>query len=95
MSAPAPSLAPPPHPEPEVLVLAVGDAGDSLVGLEALQPGVRVLHASGSQEALDLLLRHDVAVAIADVQMPDDERLRAGRADARHRAARAPCRSSS
>jgi signal transduction histidine kinase len=71
VSAPAPSLAPPPHPEPEVLVLAVGDAGDSLVGLEAMQPGVRVLHASGSQEALDLLLRHDVAVAIADVRMPD------------------------
>ena len=66
-----PSLAPLPHPAPEVLVLAVGDAGDSLVGLEALQPGVRVLQASGSREALDLLLRHDVAVTVADVQMPD------------------------
>ena len=71
MSTPVPSLAPPPQPAPEVLVLAVGDAGDSLVGLEALQPGVRVLQASGSQEALDLLLRHDVAVTVADVQMPD------------------------
>ena len=36
MSAPVPSLAPPPHPAPEVLVLAVGAAADSLVGLEAL-----------------------------------------------------------
>mgnify|MGYP003693829183 CR=1 FL=1 len=62
---------PPPHPAPEVLVLAVGDVADSLVGLEALQPGVRVLKASGSREALDLLVRHDVAVAIVDVQMPD------------------------
>ena len=71
MSAPVPSLAPPPHPAPEVLVLAVGDVADSLVGLEALQPGVRVLKASGSREALDLLIRHDVAVAIVDVQMTD------------------------
>jgi signal transduction histidine kinase len=71
VSAPVPSLAPPSHPAPEVLVLAVGDAADSLVGLEALQPGVRVLKASGSREALDLLIRHDVAVAIVDVQMPD------------------------
>ena len=71
MSAPVPSLAPPPHPAPEVLVLAVGDVADSLVGLEALQPGVRMLKASGSREALDLLVRHDVAVAIVDVQMPD------------------------
>jgi two-component system sensor histidine kinase/response regulator len=71
VSAPVPSLAPPPHPAPEVLVLAVGAAADNLVGLEALQPGVRVLKASGSREALDLLIRHDVAVAIVDVQMPD------------------------
>ena len=73
MSAPAPSVAPPPHPAPEVLVLVVGDAANDLVGLEALlaEPGVRVLQASGSREALDLLLRHDVAVAIVDVQMPD------------------------
>lgn len=71
MSTPASSLAPPPHPAPEVLVLAVGAAADSLVGLEALQPGVRVLKASGSREALDVLLRHDVAVAIVEVQMPD------------------------
>jgi len=70
VSAPEPSLAPP-HPAPEVLVLAVGDVGDSLVALEALQPGVRVLQASGSREALDLLRRHDVAVTVADVQMPD------------------------
>jgi len=73
MSPPVPSLAPPPHPAPEVLVLAVGAAADNLVGLEALlaEPGVRVLEAAGSREALDLLSRHDVAVAIVDVQMPD------------------------
>jgi two-component system, sensor histidine kinase and response regulator len=71
VSAPVPSLAPPPHPAPEVLVLAVGDVADSLAELEAQQPGVRVLEASGGREALDLLIRHDVAVAIVDVQMPD------------------------
>ena len=32
---------------------------------------MRVQQASGSREALDLLLRHDVAVAIVDIQMPD------------------------
>ena len=71
MSGPEPPLAPPPHPAPEVLVLAVGDVADSLVGLDALEADVRVLKASGSREALDLLVRHDVAVAIVDVQMPD------------------------
>ena len=54
-----------------VLGLAVGRVADSLVGLAAVLPGVRVLKASGSREALDLLVRHDVAVAIVDVQMPD------------------------
>jgi signal transduction histidine kinase len=73
VSAPVPSLAPPSHPAPEVLVLAVGDVADDLVALEALlaESGVRVLKASGSREALDLLIQHDVAVAIVDVQMPD------------------------
>ena len=73
MSAPVSSLAPPPHPAPEVLVLAVGDGADSLAGIGAVlaESGVRVLEASGSREALDLLIRHEVAVAIVDVQIPD------------------------
>jgi two-component system, sensor histidine kinase and response regulator len=73
VSAPVPSLAPPSHPAPEVLVLAVGGAAGDLVAFEALlaESGVRVLKASGSREALDLLIQHDVAVAIVDVQMPD------------------------
>jgi signal transduction histidine kinase len=73
VSAPVQSLAPPSQPAPEVLVLAVGAAAGDLVALEALlaESGVRVLKASGSREALDLLIQHDIAVAIVDVQTPD------------------------
>jgi two-component system, sensor histidine kinase and response regulator len=69
----SPLLSDVPHPVPEVLVLVVDDVPDNLVGLEALLSGsgVRVLKASGGREALDLLLRHDVAAAIVDVQMSD------------------------
>jgi signal transduction histidine kinase len=73
VSAPASPRDPSPQPASEVLVLAVDDVPDNLVGLEALlaAPGVHVLKASGGREALELLLRHDVALAIVDVQMPD------------------------
>lgn len=63
-------LVPSPYSTPEVLVLAVGDVPDGLEGLLA-EPGVRVLKTSGGREAVDLTIQHDVAVAIADVQMPD------------------------
>lgn len=59
-------------PLPDVAVLAVDDTPADLAALAAhlAQPGVRVLTASSGHAALDLLLEHDVALAIVDVQMP-------------------------
>jgi two-component system sensor histidine kinase/response regulator len=56
----------------EILILMVDDRQDNLDVLEALltQTGVRLLGANGGEEALELLLRHDVALALVDVQMP-------------------------
>jgi signal transduction histidine kinase len=55
----------------EVLVLAVDDIPENLDVLDAvLGPKVRVLRASNGQEALELLLEHEVAVALVDVHMP-------------------------
>ena len=57
---------------PEVRVLAVDDVPENLTALEALlaQPGLRLLKATCGTEALELLLAHDVALALVDVQMP-------------------------
>ena len=56
-----------------VLVLAVDDVADNLDVLEALLEGlnVRMLRASSGTQALELLLEHDVALALIDVQMPE------------------------
>ena len=55
----------------EVLVLAVDDIPENLDVLGAvLRPPVRVLRASTGPEALELLLAHDVALALVDVHMP-------------------------
>ena len=56
----------------DALVLAVDDVPDNLEVLEALlaRPGVRVLQARNGNQALELLLQHDFAVALLDVQMP-------------------------
>lgn len=56
-----------------VKVLAVDDVPDNLVALEALlrRPGVELLTATSGTDALELLLVHDVALALIDVQMPD------------------------
>ena len=53
-------------------MLLVDDLAENLVALEALlrAPGVRVLTADSGDEALELLLEHDVALALLDVQMP-------------------------
>jgi len=53
-------------------LLLVDDLSENLVALEALLrgPGRRVLTASSGDEALSLLLEHDFALAILDVQMP-------------------------
>ncbi|WP_066723130.1 response regulator [Sphingomonas pituitosa] len=55
-----------------VKVLAVDDVPENLIALEALlaQDGLELLTAASGMEALELLLVHDVALALLDVQMP-------------------------
>jgi signal transduction histidine kinase len=54
-----------------VLVLAVDDVRDNLDVLEALLgPRVTLLRALSGTQALELLLQHDVALALVDVNMP-------------------------
>jgi two-component system sensor histidine kinase/response regulator len=54
-------------------VLIVDDTAENLVALEALlrRDGVQPLCARSGAEALELLLVHDVAIALVDVQMPE------------------------
>ena len=56
-----------------VKCLLVDDLAENRLALAALlrAPNVEVLEARSGPEALDLLLRHDVALALVDVQMPD------------------------
>jgi CheY-like chemotaxis protein len=56
-----------------VKFLLVDDTQENLVALEALlrREGLELLKARSGPEALELLLVHDVALAILDVQMPD------------------------
>lgn len=53
--------------------LLVDDTHENLVALDALlrHDGLELLKARSGPEALELLLIHDVALAILDVQMPD------------------------
>jgi signal transduction histidine kinase len=59
-------------PEP-IKILMVDDTPENLVALEALvrREGVQVLRARSGAEALELLLVHEVALALLDVQMPE------------------------
>lgn len=52
--------------------LIVDDLAENLTALDALlrRPGLAILKAQSGQEALELLLQYDVALAIVDVQMP-------------------------
>ncbi|MGO4168943.1 sensor histidine kinase [Novosphingobium sp. YAF33] len=52
--------------------LLVDDLEENLLALEALlgDQGVSILKARSGEEALELLLQHDVALALLDVQMP-------------------------
>jgi signal transduction histidine kinase len=56
-----------------VKCLIVDDLEDNLLVLEALLRGddVEILRAQSGGEALELLLTHDVALALVDVQMPE------------------------
>lgn len=60
-------------PVKEASVLLVDDREENLDVLEVLleQPGLRLLRARSGPEALELLLEHDVALALLDVHMPD------------------------
>jgi signal transduction histidine kinase len=64
-------MMPQPPPSP-VSFLIVDDLSENLVALDALlhRPGLQILQARSGQEALELLLVHDIALAIVDVQMP-------------------------
>lgn len=59
-------------PEP-VYFLLVDDLEENLLSLEALlrRPGLAMLKAKSGAQALELMLSHDVALALLDVQMPD------------------------
>ncbi len=59
--------------QPTVKCLLVDDLEENLVALGALleQDGVELLKARSGSEALELLLMHDIALALLDVQMPD------------------------
>lgn len=60
-------------PQPELArILAVDDVEENLTALEALlaEDGIELLKARSGVQALELLLVHDVALALLDVQMP-------------------------
>lgn len=59
--------------ELDVNILVVDDLVQNLLAMEALlaRPGVRVIKAASGLEALELLLLHEVAVALLDVHMPE------------------------
>ncbi len=56
----------------EANLLIVDDLPENLLALQALlrAPGIRVHQAESAEQALELLLRHEFALAILDVQMP-------------------------
>lgn len=64
-----------PRPDAEIPVhcLLVDDREENLLALRALlrAPGVDLLEARSGREALELLLVHDVALVLMDVQMPE------------------------
>ncbi len=67
-----PILTPCPGQPVPIDVLVVDDVAENRVAMAALleRPGVRVLTAATGNDALEILLRHEVALALLDVQMP-------------------------
>jgi two-component system sensor histidine kinase/response regulator len=61
-----------PMPTSPVNILLVDDIAHNITALQASleRPGINLLVAGSGTAALDLLLRHDVALAILDVNMP-------------------------
>lgn len=59
-------------PDDPVYVLLVDDLEENLLSSDALlrQEGLIILKARSGKEALELLLTHEVALALMDVQMP-------------------------
>jgi two-component system sensor histidine kinase/response regulator len=62
-----------PAPRPKVKCLLVDDLAENLHALAALlaDDDVELLQARSGTEALEILLVHDVALALVDVQMPE------------------------
>lgn len=56
----------------DINVMVVDDVAQNLTAIEALlaRPGLQVLKADSGTAALELLLTHEVALALVDVQMP-------------------------
>ena len=79
------------RPDKPIHLLIVDDLEENLLALEALlkRDGVACLKARSGDEALELLLVHDVALALVDVQMPGMDGFQLaefmrGNANARH-----------
>lgn len=55
-----------------IKILVVDDTEQNMIALEALlaRPGIQVLKAASGSAALELLLDHEIALALIDVQMP-------------------------
>ena len=68
-----PVLDPCSSPTPTLKCLLVDDLEENLLALSAVlrRDGLEVLVARSGDEALELALQHDVALAIVDVQMPE------------------------
>ncbi|KAB7770836.1 hybrid sensor histidine kinase/response regulator [Xanthomonas maliensis] len=62
-----------PHTDDAAKILIVDDVPQNLVAMEALlsREGIQVLCASSGAQALELLLDHEVALALLDVHMPE------------------------
>jgi signal transduction histidine kinase len=56
-----------------VNLLVVDDIAQNIVAIDAVlaRPGLNIMKASSGEAALELLLEHDFALALVDVQMPE------------------------